>query len=205
MKFIFAPTLLFLALNAKYCASQCNTTQSNVFTLPEAPLFLPDGVENDPDVIGVPSLASTTNPCENRTINDICWEYAAIGSGMNSLGCEDDKDLSTCTFVGISDRGPNQDCEDLGVRDSGKGFPVKDFSPVITTFKLNFDGDSGVEILSQGHLKDGDGNFVSGISNGAADDTPYNLNCAEPLDYDHNGECIHVRNRYNSVLNNIYI
>lgn len=167
-------------------ASMCPTTQTDLFTLQAAPLFLPGGMESNPDILGIPSLSSVKLPCSNRTIHDICWEYIAIGSGMNSLGCDDESDISTCTFVGISDRGPNQDCGDMGVRDSGKGFPVKDFSPVITTFKLG--AGNIAEIISQRNLKDSEGNFVSGISTAPTDDTPYTMNCADALDYDQNGE-----------------
>ena len=154
--------------------------------MPEVPLYLPDGLENNPDILGIPNVGSSLKSCTNRTFNEICWEYGAIGSGMNSLGCEDDEDLSTCIFVGISDRGPNQDCEDMGVRDSGKGFPVSNFAPVITTFKLG--ANNLVEIVAQTHMTDSAGVPVTGITNTEVDDTPYSLNCAEPLAYDQNGK-----------------
>lgn len=127
--------------------------------------------------------------CAGRGFNDVCRTTPAIGSGMNLLGC--DGTSGSCRFVGITDRGPNQDCGDLsdagvaGAAASGKGFPVAAFSPTVTEFTLEKSG--VVAITSMMHLKDSSGNPVTGVSNGAADDTPYDYNCQSQIAYDEGG------------------
>merc|ERR1740121_3056944 len=88
-------------------------------------------------------------------------------------------------FIGISDRGPNIDCEDTGLGGlSGKGFPVSQFSPSLFKFTL----EESLDIKGTAYLSDSTGKYVSGISNTDADDTPYEKDCVTPLDYDQNGQ-----------------
>jgi hypothetical protein len=115
---------------------------------PEQPLVLPAGVPNSPVDYGIPTTQNLEGaiPCDGRGEFEICWDTMAIGSGLNLLGCTN----SSCTFVGITDRGPNADCGDLGKDFAGKSFPVQGFSPVVTVFTT---GPSGLQIVSQDHLK----------------------------------------------------
>jgi len=162
-------------------ATTCDGVLSQSFTLPSVDLrdFNPFLTED---------ALSHLPPCAGRSVNDVCRFTPAIGSGMNLIGCGED---GACRFVGITDRGPNQDCGDLAsagvavASDSGKGFPVAAFSPTITEFLLEKSG--VVHVQSMMHLKDSSGAPVTGVSNNEEDDTPYDYKCQARVPYDEGG------------------
>ncbi|GAB0496587.1 hypothetical protein MMPV_007900 [Pyropia vietnamensis] len=120
-----------------------------------------------------------------------CYNAPAIGSGAASLGHG--------WYVGLTDRGPNQDCEDLvdsgrhpeAEGKKGKGFPVPAFSPSLIFYKLHRrDGgrQGSVRFAKAVPLTGSNGQRVSGLPNTDRDDTPYGTNCAgNPLPYDVGG------------------
>lgn len=115
----------------------------------------------------------------SRDAGSVCHDKPAIGSGLAQLRPN--------YFLGLTDRGPNQDCEDLFDIDQvkyadaqgkdGKGFPVRAFAPTIVHFRpskiLRV-----LDVIKTVPLRGSDGAPISGISNTPADDTPYGLNCA---------------------------
>jgi len=84
-------------------------------------------------------------------------------------------------FYAVTDRGPNVACDDsetiIGIKDfckknngevdeSGKIFPVKDFTPTIYKFRITEnDGTLGYEVLEKITLKDDNGDAISGVVN----------------------------------------
>ena len=164
----------------------CMSKTDAVYVLPDTPLAsLNEWLKNDHDY-----KALVAEGCkEDRDDGSVCFNKPAIGSGLAQV--------SSNYFLGLTDRGPNQDCEDLFALDpvkyaaaegkSGKGFPVKNFAPTIVHFTTK----SGSKTLGAKKfvpLRGSDGKPISGISNTMADDTPYGRDCVgEPLPYDPSG------------------
>lgn len=124
---------------------------------------------------------------DNRPSGDVCHDKPAIGSGLTQLHAN--------YFLGLTDRGPNQDCGELAddperypeaIGKKGKGFPIVSFAPSIVHFET---GDSR-EIVKRFAvpLRGSDGNTISGLPNTPDDDTPYGMDCkGKPLKYDPSG------------------
>ena len=102
-----------------------------------------------------------------------------LGAGFGSGAYRHQSDAAN-TFYSISDRGPNIKCSDAAeligldnfcVRDnqsvSGKIFPVTDFAPSIYQWSLveNSAGQKQARIDKVIHLKDKDGNSLTGLPN----------------------------------------
>lgn len=125
----------------------------------------------------------------NRDDGTVCPDKPAIGSGLAQLGEN--------RFLGLTDRGPNQDCEDLvkvdpvkykeAVGKKGKGFPVKKFAPTIVQFRVN---SRTRKIIGERYvaLRGSDGRPISGLSSSEFDDVPYGKDCkGKPLKLDPSG------------------
>jgi hypothetical protein len=91
----------------------------------------------------------------------------ALGSGLAHLG--------GCSFLAVTDRGPNGD------RDSrSKTFPLPAFTPAIVEVHLALGG--GLVIDRALPILTAEGNPVTGLSNTSADDAPYlDTAATEPL------------------------
>lgn len=112
-----------------------------------------------------------------------------MGSGLALLGPN--------RFLGLTDRGPNQNCEDLyatdpikyaGAKDKfGRASPVPSFAPTIVY--LSAQGDSRSKSIRKSvPLRGQDGKPITGIPNMAFDEVPYGPDCmGEPLSYDPSG------------------
>ena len=85
-----------------------------------------------------------------------------------------------------TDRGPNQDCEELGENPNynegtewadreGKGFPIPRFAP--TVFSWTLDKTTGVKIIKNFILKKSNGEQILGRSNTGNDDINYGYAC----------------------------
>lgn len=182
-----------LARGERTCAT-CAPAVEETFTLSRTPLHLINEWLATDDAAMALRNASTANPADCHPGGDElvpCYDTPAIGSGAASLG--------DGWYVGLTDRGPNQDCEDLA--DSGrhpeaegkkgKGFPVPAFSPALVYFKLHRRGggrQGDVRFAKAVPFKGTDGQRVSGLPNTDRDDTPYAGNCVgNPLPYDVGG------------------
>ena len=99
-------------------------------------------------------------------------------------------------FMGITDRGPNQKCEDVsdfGIEgleaalevDGSKGFPTPSFQPSITFTELNR-GEGTLNMKKSCPLKGVDGSAVTGLSIPSVD-LSYSKDCAAPLESDGTG------------------
>lgn len=166
-------------------ASSCVSTVLNEYTFPETELStLNPWLRRDADYKAL--VTAGCSPC--RDDGEVCHNLPALGSGLALI--------APGKFVGLTDRGPNQDCEDLADLDpvkysdavgkAGKGFPTKGFAPTMTHFSVGADGELVVE--KSVPLKLHYGKPISGLPNTDADDTPYAANCkGEPLAKDPNG------------------
>lgn len=163
----------------------CVSSTDGVFTLKDTPLKkLNPWLKSEADYKSL-----VTEGCsEDRDAGTVCHDKPAIGSGFTQIFPN--------YFLGLTDRGPNQDCEDLYDLDpvkyadaagkTGKGFPVMKFAPTIIHMRP----------LESGKLRHGDkvplrgtdGMPITGLPNTAADDTPYAKDCVgNPLLYDPSG------------------
>lgn len=125
---------------------------------------------------------------DDRSDGAVCFDKPAIGSGLAQL--------PPFVFLGLTDRGPNQDCEDLVEFDSvkyadasgkkGKGFPLPRFAPTMTHFEVA--DDATIKPVKYVPLQGADMQPITGLPNTARDDTPYGPNCAgDVLEYDPSG------------------
>lgn len=188
-----AATLLACALAAAHGAAaymnvygNCVASTNAMFTLPDVNLTaLNPFLTTDPYYT---ALAAAGCPSD-RDAGTVCSDKPAIGSGMTQLFPN--------YFLGLTDRGPNQDCETLAATDAtkyagaagkvGKGFPVPRFAPTIVHFQRNTTS-SSIVLRKTVPLLGKDGKPISGVSNTMADDTPYGPGCAgDPLPYDPSG------------------
>lgn len=98
--------------------------------------------------------------------------------------------------MGITDRGPNQACEDVsdfGIEvleealdnDGSKGFPTPNFQPSITFTELDRD-DGTLNLRKSCPLKGTNGAPVTGLSIPSVD-LSYSKDCGAPLDTDGTG------------------
>jgi len=172
-------------------AATCAPTVEGTYALPPTPLHaLNPWLSTDPAAVAW-AAASAANPADCHPGGDIfvpCYATPAVGSGLARLGRR--------SFVGLTDRGPNQDCEDLADADpvrhaaaagkDGKGFYLPAFSPALVYFKLTSGG--RLKLTKSVPLVGTAGERISGLPNGDRDDTPYGANCAgEPLATDVGG------------------
>eukprot|EP00168_Porphyra_purpurea_P000025 TRINITY_DN10028_c0_g1_i1.p1 TRINITY_DN10028_c0_g1~~TRINITY_DN10028_c0_g1_i1.p1 ORF type:complete len:201 (+),score=53.05 TRINITY_DN10028_c0_g1_i1:175-777(+) len=124
--------------------------------------------------------ASALDPADCHPNHDLlvpCYTTPGVGSGMARL--------ADGSYVGITDRGPNQDCEDLAKADparhaaaagkDGKGFYLPTFSPTLVYFDLTTD--SKIRVTKTLPLLGAGGERVTGLPNTDRDDTPYGANC----------------------------
>jgi hypothetical protein len=129
-----------------------------------------------------------------RPGGDPCRTAPGIGSSLSLIGCDAGEPWA-CEFVGLTDRGPNQDCQDLedkyGVSlathsaRAGKGFPVPRFAPTITHLRAACGG--RLELTRAIYLRDARGVPLTGVGNTDLDDPPYDYNCQAPLQLDAGG------------------
>ncbi|KAI0563103.1 alkaline phosphatase [Gracilaria domingensis] len=181
MRFII---LSALAAVAAASAPNCLSTTDAVYTLPNTPLQDLNPWLGDDAYYG--TLFSAGCP-DNRSEGAVCFDKPAIGSGLAQL--------PSGQFLGLTDRGPNQDCEDLFELDpiryaaaeakKGKGFPLPAFAPTITHFEVA--DDATLKPVKYVPLK-GKKTFITGLSNTERDDTPYGPDCeGDVLEYDASG------------------
>lgn len=175
-----------LAAIGSVSASSCISEIVDKYSLPNLPLtWVNSHLASDEDYKLLEAFGCPTD----RPAGAVCPDKPAIGSGFTQLYPN--------YFLGLTDRGPNQDCEDLSetpdlfpgaVGKSGKGFPVKTFTPAIVHFETSGNGSSSIVYRKSVPLKDSDGNPITGLPNTADDDTPYGKDCVgEPLSYDPSG------------------
>lgn len=177
--------LSWLVAAAAASAPNCLSTTRAVYSLPRTPLEkLNPWLANDE---AYTALRDAGCP-GNRSDGAVCFDKPAIGSGLAQL--------PSSVFLGLTDRGPNQDCEDLVEFDDvkyadaagkkGKGFPLPRFAPTITHFELV--EDATLKPVKYVPLQGADNQPITGLSNTARDDTPYGPNCAgDVLEYDPSG------------------
>ena len=155
------------------------------------------------DAEAVNAASLTGADCSSAPYFATCADTPALASGFTTAPSEN----GVITFLAISDRGPNQDCGDLSdvnytdtsARNSkfgatapapqissGKGFPVKKFSP--TLGKVQLDSDGTAVATKTCFLKRTDGTPASGVSTRLADDVPYDGWCQASIPYDHGGQ-----------------
>ena len=151
------------------------------------------------DVVNGASLEGAA--CDGKAEYQTCADTPAFASGMMYLGRNKD---GAAEFVGITDRGPNQDCGDMSEVaddkleamlgkgnpkspvDSGKGFPVDKFSPTFAVAVMR--DDKTAHVTKSCNLKRSDGSAVTGVSTNPFDDKPYNAFCQAELAYDEGGQ-----------------
>lgn len=146
--------------------------------------------------------------CDSRSFFATCYDTPAIGSGLtlHSVGSD-----GTIHLMGVTDRGPNQDCGDINDDftstspkytyptgytgpsvSTGKGFPVQKFSP--TVIKGTLDKTNNRFVLDKTcNLKratapSGLTTDVTGLPTNTNDDTPYDGWCRTALGYDEGGQ-----------------
>lgn len=146
--------------------------------------------------------------CDSRSFFATCYDTPAIGSGLtlHSVGSD-----GTIHLMGVTDRGPNQDCGDISDDftatpskytypsgyggpsvSTGKGFPVPKFSP--TVIKGTLDKTNSRFVLDKAcNLKratapSGLTTDVTGLPTNVNDDTPYDGWCRTALAYDQGGQ-----------------
>lgn len=178
--------------------ASCAPAVEDTYAMPPTPLHLINSwLATDTQAMALRD-ASAANAADCHPGGDKlvpCYDAPAIGSGAAALG--------EGWYVGLTDRGPNQDCEDLA--DSGrhpaaegkkgKGFPIPAFSPSLIYYKLRHGhyqrggGRRGeVRFAKAVPFTGTRGERVSGLPNSPRDDTPYAGNCAEePLPYNVSG------------------
>jgi len=156
------------------------------WTLPATPL---DAL--NPFLADAADAAALRGACDDdRDDGAVCYDRPAVGSGLAAV--------APGLFVGVTDRGPNQDCGELAALDggraypaaagkAGKGFPVRAFAPTLVYFSLS-PGGGAVNVVRSVPLAGTNGTPVTGLPNTARDDTPYAAGCGgEPLAYDVGG------------------
>eukprot|EP00178_Gracilaria_changii_P025830 TRINITY_DN793_c0_g2_i1.p1 TRINITY_DN793_c0_g2~~TRINITY_DN793_c0_g2_i1.p1 ORF type:complete len:1156 (+),score=234.93 TRINITY_DN793_c0_g2_i1:4848-8315(+) len=182
MRFIYLSALAAVAVAS---APNCLSTTDAVYSLPNTPL-----ADLNPwlaDDAAYATLRDAGCP-DKRSEGAVCYDKPAIGSGLAQL--------PSGQFLALTDRGPNQDCEDLFEFDpvvyaaaegkKGKGFPLPAFAPTITHFGVA--EDATLKPIKYVPLRGEDGTPITGLSNTERDDTPYGPNCAGyVLRYDPSG------------------
>ena len=104
-------------------------------------------------------------------------DLPAIGSGLVWLGGME--------FMGITDRGPNEDHLSASGAVDGKVFPLPSFTPAMVRFTIAGNSIKPLEYIPLTTLS---GNAVSGISNEARDDVPFlNAESRTALAFNPNG------------------
>ena len=176
-----------------------------------ADVYTPGGIKDmnsflsDADAKNDASLSGSA--CTGRSFLATCYDIPAIGSGLtlHSFGSD-----GRVHLMGISDRGPNQDCGDIdedftGPKQydyptgytgpslsTGKGFPIPKFSPTIVKGSID-KTNNRFKIESSCNLKrasapTGFTTEVTGLPTNANDDTPYDGWCRNALPYDQGGQ-----------------
>lgn len=114
----------------------------------------------------------TANDLAQARTNGLRYDaLPSLGSGLVRVGENE--------FVGISDRGPNGE---VGQR---RTFPLPQFAPHLTRFKLNA---GKIEIVSSSVLADPNGKPLTGLSNQEPEERLFETaDAATPLPYDPNG------------------
>lgn len=177
--------LSVLLLTVGYAsASSCLSTVDSVYTLPDTRLtYLNKFLRSDEQF---KALEAAGCP-DDRPDGAVCHDKPAIGSGFTQLWPN--------YFLGLTDRGPNQDCEDLSAfpeiypsaaGKKGKGFPLVSFTPSI----FHFETTDSKTLLGRKSvpLRGSDGKPITGLPNTPEDDTPYGPGCdGEPLALDPSG------------------
>lgn len=142
--------------------------------------------------------------CDSRQVWDICNNDISLFSGLSIISQNNKEGF---LFAGVTDRGPNQACEDIGDAkedddtewegawtvanpnsfDGGQGFPVRRFAP--TMFALSADHSGKVIIEKSCYLKKTNGKPINGLSNiEGYDNTPYGAVCkGNPLNFSTSG------------------
>lgn len=166
-------------------ASSCTASVDAKYELTNLDLsFMNPHLVNDTEYYSLRQLGCS----DNRPRGQVCYDKPAIGSGLTQIADN--------YFLGLTDRGPNQDCEDLAEADSklyrdavgkkGKGFPLRKFAPSIVHFGVV--SARRIVPVKSVPLRGSDGKIVSGLSNTVDDDTPYAANCiGGPLPLDQSG------------------
>lgn len=104
-------------------------------------------------------------------------DLPAIGSGLTVL--------PDGSFLGITDRGPNEDHLDAAGKVDGKTFPLPQFSPTLVRFQVD-----GARIVPTEYrpLRDGDGQGITGLTNVTGEELPFRSAAATtPLPFNVNG------------------
>lgn len=189
--FTFALSILFIGQLTAFSLpnnrfGNCVAKTDAVFKLPNTPLTnLNPFLRKDTEYRAL----SRAGCPDDRDAGTVCPDKPAIGSGLTQLYPR--------YFLGLTDRGPNQDCEGLFDIDPvkyshakgkvGKGFPVLDFAPTISHFYVS-EVDNSIKIVNSVPLRDSHMRPITGLPNTRYDDTPYGPNCAgKKLKYDPSG------------------
>lgn len=176
---IFQLALGLLTLSLAACAPA--TQSSTVASYPVTPT-----ADGKVKVIAEASLPATSLSTFGYSAEQVAQakanglrttEQPAIGSGLLML--------PDGTFLGITDRGPNEDHLDANKKADGKIFPMPEFIPTIIHFKV--DGKTIVP-LSYTKMTDSSGKGITGLTNVKGEELPFNsASSTTPLDFNVNG------------------
>lgn len=163
---MFRPLHATLALSALLSLTACNLFAPPASTYPTAPT-----ADGKVKVIAEASLPATPLTALGYTAEQVAQAGAsglratnlpAIGSGLTLLpGGE---------FLGITDRGPNEDHLDAAGKADGKVFPMPDFHPTLTRFKVE---GTALKPVSYTKLTDSQGQGITGLTNLSGEELPF--------------------------------
>ncbi|KAJ3051823.1 hypothetical protein HK097_007170 [Rhizophlyctis rosea] len=126
------------------------------------------------------------NACNSIDDGQICRDRPAYGSGVHYLNTPvNGNTFPFPVWISHTDRGPNQDCEELGENPNynqgtewegrvGKGFPIPRFAPSVFSWTLD---SNGVKLIKNFSLKKSNGDQILGRSNTGNDDVNYGEAC----------------------------
>ncbi|WP_291426581.1 esterase-like activity of phytase family protein [Deinococcus sp.] len=170
-----------LGLSAALLLAACNTTPKPESIYPTMPT-----ADGKAKVISQASLPATSITAFGYTAEQVTkaktnglrtTELPAIGSGLLLLPGGD--------FLGITDRGPNEDHLDATGKADGKIFPLPEFSPTMIRFKV--DG-STIKPVSYTKMTDSQGNGITGLTNLKGEELPFESQASTtPLPFNVNG------------------
>lgn len=181
---VLALCALALAVNSVLASGACLSKVDAVYRLPNTPIaHINKFLARDSAYV-----ALRRKGCPDaRPDGDACYNKPAVGSGLTQLWPR--------YFLGLTDRGANQDCETLAetpkryhgaVGKKGKGFSIPRFAPTIVHFSVGQSRTLTRRLAVP--LRGSDGTPISGISNTDGDDVPYGPDCrGDPMPLDPSG------------------
>ncbi|RJF75652.1 esterase-like activity of phytase family protein [Deinococcus cavernae] len=170
-----------LGLTAALVLASCDMTPTPESTYPTTPT-----ADGKVKVIAEASLPATSLTAFGYTAEQVAkaktnglrtTDLPAIGSGLLMLPDGD--------FLGITDRGPNEDHLNAAGKADGKIFPMPEFSPTMIRFKA--DG-STIKPVSYTKMTDSQGNGITGLTNVTGEELPFESQASTtPLPFNVNG------------------